>query len=79
MVCTNAILLLGIVWYFYVSNLGVSVAPCRGECSSPTEPIKLVAHLCAVAESRVRIPALCKYWKAVSAAAGTVPASSAAV
>ena len=46
----------------------------RGECSS------FVAHLSAVADSRVRIPAPSKYWKAlavVSAASEEALAASA--
>ena len=43
-------------------HLGGSVA-LRGECSS------LEAHLSAIAESQVRIPAPCKYCNAASVAA----------
>ena len=49
---------------------GVWLIGIGGECSS------FVVHLSAVAESRVRIAAPCKYFKAASSAVATVSAAA---
>ena len=60
------------MWLLGVSVYNIQYSSYRGECSS------LVAHLSSVAESRVRITALCKAASADSAAASSVAVASTA-